>query len=488
MTLRVLIDNSGPLPDRLRELVGVDRFAKLIFKRRTLAATIEQAAAAAGLEPPDTLDSHMDWARLAEQLQGEEQSEERFLVCPAGVVAGRGSKALIAFLQQARYSPQNLVLPARGGPEWGGWALMTSAVFGHYLNARAQGNLANFFECYREQFVRLDGRLDLIDLSDEVTLLEFLSGTFDARSFNAVESHAYTVTKTSVDKAKLDREFRYHQMLPESMQMFFVRPFDFIDLGKSAIYTMERLFVPDMAVQWLHGALTEIEFRRFLDQIFCFVSSRAKRAAAPGEAENVIETLLVEKVRDRVEALKGAAAYQILRPLIDRACGSLDDLVGRYLALFGRMRRQLPTDTMVIGHGDLCFSNILYAKTNRTMKLIDPRGAASEADLWTHPYYDLAKLSHSILGNYDFVNQGMFDIHIDEDLRLRLVIDRPPPAWASTMFLGDTTRAGFSPNLVRLCEASLFISMLPLHIDRPRNVLGFIVIATRILDELERSE
>ena len=56
----------------------------------------------------------------------------------------------------------------------------------------------------------------------------------------------------------------------------------------------------------------------------------------------------------------------------------------------------------VVGHGDLCFSNMFYSKSNQYLKLIDPRGASSEHDLYTDPDYDVAKLSHSIQGRLRF--------------------------------------------------------------------------------------
>jgi hypothetical protein len=52
------------------------------------------------------------------------------------------------------------------------------------------------------------------------------------------------------------------------------------------------------------------------------------------------------------------------------------------------------------------------------------------------------------------------------------------------MFLAKLEAEGFDARATRLCEASLFISMLPLHMDRPRKVLGFAIRGASILDEL----
>ena len=43
---------------------------------------------------------------------------------------------------------------------------------------------------------------------------------------------------------------------------------------------------------------------------------------------------------------------------------------------------------------------------------------------------------------------------------------------------------GFAYELVRLYEASLFLSMLPLHIDNPHKVFGFLLNGIAILREV----
>jgi hypothetical protein len=151
-------------------------------------------------------------------------------------------------------------------------------------------------------------------------------------------------------------------------------------------------------------------------------------------------------------------------------------------------KRRSHLDTLVMGHGDLCFSNIFYSKTSQYLKLIDPRGAETESDLFTDPYYDVVKLSHSIQGAYDFINNDKFEIVIDGQLQPCLRIESPPAAWASDLFRRQLEKSEFDPDLVRLYEASLFISMLPLHIDRPRKVLAFVANAVAILNTLSNKE
>ena len=139
----------------------------------------------------------------------------------------------------------------------------------------------------------------------------------------------------------------------------------------------------------------------------------------------------------------------------------------------------------MIGHGDPCFANTLYNKSTRTLKFIDPRGALTEEELWTDPYYDIAKLSHSVCGRYDFFNNALFDIHMSEDFKPELEIDFDNTAYVE-IFKRKLKDNGFDHLSVRIYEASLFLSMLPLHMDNPLKVLGFILNVKNLLEEIEK--
>ncbi|MDZ5650606.1 hypothetical protein [Nitrospirillum sp. BR 11828] len=149
-----------------------------------------------------------------------------------------------------------------------------------------------------------------------------------------------------------------------------------------------------------------------------------------------------------------------------------------------------PSTALAIGHGDPCFSNILFDRRTGLMRLIDPRGAKSLDDAWMHPLYDLAKFSHSICGAYDFINNDLFDCQLDGQLVLRLQLqDGGSPADLRALFLEALQdRMPFGEGslfIVRAYELSLFLSMLPLHVDHPRKLAGFALTAAALIQELE---
>lgn len=121
-------------------------------------------------------------------------------------------------------------------------------------------------------------------------------------------------------------------------------------------------------------------------------------------------------------------------------------------------------------HGDFCLSNILYEPNYGFIRLIDPRGSFGNLSNKGDLRYELAKLSHSIDGNYDLYINGRFNIiktaeneyefitHIT-NYDLKSLFD----AWLKEYCKEE----GIELNHIRLIQSLLFLSMIPLHSDRP---------------------
>jgi hypothetical protein len=481
--LQVIFDDRLDVPEEIRTAIGVEHFGDLVFRRRSWLETMRGLVREAGWLPPVCLRGYADVNQLLDSLRRVD-NETLFLICPSHLFPTCGQESLSTFLRQVEYAPTALYIILQDERGRRGWALMNASLLRQFFAHPADEDPDIFFEQQGETFVHVPDRLRLIDLSDEPVLQEFMSGQFDARHFNAVERDNYTVVKKSKDRAKLKREFDLYRLVPPIMQTYLIQPFDFRDDGDVASYRMERVGIPNMSLQWVHGGLQAHEFKRFLAHIFHFLSVRPQRPIVRSEAAALCDALYVEKVQTRIAMLKALPEYRQLAPLLDRACGGIDELVGRYLDMYVRMRKRAAFGVSVIGHGDLCFSNIFYSKTNQYLKLIDPRGAENEHDLYTDPYYDVAKLSHSIQGRYDFINHGKFNVAIDDALRPVVLIEDQSSSWATESFRSQLKKSGFDPELTRFYEASLFISMLPLHIDRPLKVLAFAATAVAILDSL----
>jgi thiamine kinase-like enzyme len=249
---------------------------------------------------------------------------------------------------------------------------------------------------------------------------------------------------------------------------------------------MERYNFTDVAIRWTHQAITIKDFDSMLDKLFYFINKRAVKSVDPSTYNEVKTELYLNKVITRVNQLKNAANYDLIANYIASGTkfSDIDGIVEFYRLNYEKIAKTVSlSPQLVVGHGDLCFSNILYDKDTTTLKLIDPKGALVEDELWTDPYYDVAKLSHSVCGYYDYINSGMVDIGVSESLELELIFDVKVDLYQER-FKEYLKENGFDYKLVRLLEASLFLSMLPLHMDHPQKVLAQILNAVRILKEI----
>ncbi|MGW1006573.1 NTP transferase domain-containing protein [Streptomyces sp. NPDC002520] len=137
-------------------------------------------------------------------------------------------------------------------------------------------------------------------------------------------------------------------------------------------------------------------------------------------------------------------------------------------------------------HGDLNFSNILYCEHPRTFRLLDPRGEFGGTGPLGDARYDAAKLRHSYAGMYDAAVHGLYRLETvgPEEFTFSL---GPSRAIARRAVDAALRKVGFSLREVRVIEASLFFSMLPLHDDDPQRQWVFYLRALQLLHELTPS-
>lgn len=463
----VIYDDSRKPNQDIRNITGKKSFGNTIFKRISLEARMEQrmlshAPVAQFLKCP-----------LPKQMELTDGQVVFLLFSDFGI---RNEKELGILLEKACYINENYRVVCEGRV-----AAVIYTDYEQYLRSPGEKAIENFEKIETEAFV---------DLSNVNHFRQFITSGFDARFFNALSGDDYTVVKSSNNVEKLRAEYEFYKLLPDEMKMWFVMPFDFKETPSSASYTMERYHMTDLAIRYVHGALEEEEFCDIMEKLFHFISLRKEKQVSLQEYEQEAKALYIDKVEQRIEMLKKLPQFETLEALLKSgtAYQGIDEIVLRYRKLYEKITQLKHfKQVLVAGHGDLCFSNILYSHDASILRLIDPRGALDEASLYMNPYYDLAKLSHSICGCYDYFNSDQFEIVMDEAMQFHLSVDCDNEKYVS-IFKKYLEKYELDYRLVRLYEASLFISMLPLHIDREKKVFAFILNAVRILEELEEMD
>lgn len=476
----LIFDDREIVSGDVRNLVGHRRYGEIVFKRKTL---IQHFIDAMPIQVSNNFIHLRNADDLSELRRTLETSSESTAVC---VVAGRAGfrqlqhlnqlmermpyaeedfidrlyKPLIIFLQNAHFLVEN----------WSAFAVNPL----HKWDRAWQG-----FQRVRS--------IEPLDLSNIRDFLSFTCDSTATRHFNEVQIDTYFYTKRSTDKRKMLAEYSFYNFVPESMRPWLIQPFDYQDEGERASYKMMRYYLADAALQWVHGAFESDTFEPFVERILFFLASRPQQLRNKEDVACVAKKLFVDKLKERVREFLSIERGRGINDLVKSAAPRLElnNQVERYLRLYDRHQKSFEQPYLVVGHGDPCFSNILYDQQRYLLKLIDPKGAISQDEIWTHPLYDLCKISHSVMGDYDFINNGLYEVGFTEESALKLNLTQNDMSSLKQLFLKSIVAQGYNAKSMRLGEASLFLSMLPLHIDHPKKIMAFLVTAGKILDEIE---
>lgn len=307
-----------------------------------------------------------------------------------------------------------------------------------------------------------------------------------ARAFNSLQITHNTVRKRSADIFKMEAEAGWFETVPPAVQPYTARLLEKEQQSQSAFYTTEYQYAPNLAEIYVFGQVGRATWKKILTSSTEFLEiCAATTGQRPREA--YLQQLMGKKTVGRLERFAKETGFDIERDLSykGRPMPSLVKIAGELEALIS-FDTDAPSTLM---HGDFCFSNILYNSRNNRISVIDPRGYVFDGkhEIYGDFRYDMAKYAHSVDGLYDFILAGRYDLTqsgaYDFDLEFGTSAHR---RWLQDSF-ADMTIEGVSAGSqdVRAIMISLFVSMLPLHADRPNRQKAFIANALRLYALLE---
>jgi hypothetical protein len=333
--------------------------------------------------------------------------------------------------------------------------------------------------------VRHADAADWLDFGHLTTFFQSRLAVTTARAFNTVRIDGLTARKSSDDTAKMQAEAHWLQAAPPSVQIYCARLLGFgLEQGR-AFYETEYEFLPVLSELFVHGAVAKQPWLRIVGSCEDFLSALAA-TRGEGCGDRALTALAVDKTLARLETFARTTGARMTQPLSyeGRPCPSLLQIAERLTEAFdlrsGRFECAM--------HGDLCFSNILWDSRVRRIKAIDPRGSVGRGpSLYGDLRYDLAKLAHSVVGRYDQIVAGRYALEVnggDHALAFDSVACQPWLEGALADLSVDGVGGLSEP--VRGVSASLFLSMLPLHADRPDRQRAFVANALRLWRDLDR--
>lgn len=317
------------------------------------------------------------------------------------------------------------------------------------------------------------------------------------RVFNELAVENHLLLKASDDTAKMRSEAHWYEALPQTLQLHVPRYCGRADRNHRAGYALEYLYAPILSDLAAFGTLPLASWLEIiqacfelLDKFHAIHPPEGSPEASEAFAARFFEDVIVGKTRSRL------AAFAQEGGLPADARITLDGVTHPPLAevaeaLIARIQPTRAEDVR-FWHGDLFFGNMFYDFTAQRVLCIDPRGqlASGQPCLYGDLRYDLAKLAHSIVGHYDRILLGRSRLIEDGPHDWRLEIDVPPhQADLEAIFMSFVTvTCGVEPEELLSMTALLFLSMLPLHHDRPDLQRHFLAMGLRLAARVQEGQ
>jgi hypothetical protein len=350
-------------------------------------------------------------------------------------------------------------------------------------------NFANGLNKYHEKLGLVSSySVDWLDFGHVNTYYNSKANFTTQRDFNELTITSDWIEKSSVKNSKIAAEANWFEKLPYSLRGFIPQYLGSNNEQGKVSYKLEYLHQTALNELYVFSELPV----HIWDQIFAscvkFFKKCSLEYAPAAEPANEITELFGKKTQARLNeyceenninlnALWLFNGEQIsLQQIIDESNIHLPD-------------NKLNRATVL--HGDFCFSNILFDFRSNRIKTIDPRGTTQNGELTIYGdiRYDIAKLSHSVIGMYDWIIAGCHSttivgneifFHLEENGKHKEIQQH---------FI-ELIEKEFSLSSVQLMamQIQLFLSMLPLHKDDLYRQKGLFANAFRLYELMKRLE
>lgn len=306
------------------------------------------------------------------------------------------------------------------------------------------------------------------------------------RSFNELLITRRIVVKSSGNINKIEAEANWFEQCPPTVRLHTPAFIEKKSINKKFSYSLEYLHLPTLADLFVFGKLSIQVWDHIFSAIDEVLIAFSKEVAPPDTLERV-QGLYGEKTFERLTEYSLATGVDITSPC--RFNGSWLPSIQK-IASIALSEIPVATEKMLsLVHGDFCFSNLLYDHRADLIRIIDPRGidAHGRQFRFGDARYDIAKLYHSVVGRYDHIIAGHYRIQRQGPLdftfslpasnHYKLIED----LFISRQFSGLKINQSAAPAICIL----LFLSMLPLHADRPDRQQALLANSLRLFLKLD---
>lgn len=305
-----------------------------------------------------------------------------------------------------------------------------------------------------------------------------------SREFNSLEFDDLfgTITKRSLNTEKFIAEIKWQLNLPKKLQALAPRVLDY-EIGTNPYVTMEFYSYPTLAEIWLFSELNDKIYFTIIDKLFAILEL-FKRHQKVVLIDDYIDMYYIKTIKRLSDIDNGDLIRLMQTEYISINNKKLKNWILLKDEILKKIQNLYNENDNCFIHGDFCLSNILYDLRSGIVRLIDPRGiwgSTKNGDI----KYDIAKLRHSICGDYDYIVNDLFKIDFvsisTADIKYTLFnADRE----AVKAYFDKRLEKVYDINQIKFIEGLLFLSMVSLHKDSHHRQLLMYLKAIELLNEV----
>lgn len=303
------------------------------------------------------------------------------------------------------------------------------------------------------------------------------------RAFNELNiSERFVEKHSKTNNRKILAEGKWFESLPMALRLHTPHLLELIEDINEARYKLEYLYLLPLSDLYVFSKLPVKQWKSVFEAINSALEDFSNHSSSNSDIDlEQFDSLYSPKTMERLEQFYKQRGNEFKSKTF-----FISELEKSFTL------EQLATDTakyisktqksdIAISHGDFCFSNILYDSRVGCIKCIDPRGMLpnGEMSVYGDKRYDLAKLYHSVIGLYDFIIAGQFTIESSSEIDFP-VLGEIDPNLSDYFRASILDKTAYKESEILAITIQLFISMLPLHSDRPERQDAFIANAIRL--------
>lgn len=311
------------------------------------------------------------------------------------------------------------------------------------------------------------------------------------RSFNELTINPLFIEKSSIKNLKIKAEANWFDSLPAMLKSYTPQYLGHseTDDGKFS-YRLEYLHNTALNELFVFSEMPSVIWDDIFEHCLNFIQDCNSEVAPQHAISQNADQLFGDKTLERLEEFKTSKKFKLSDTWFfnDGLSISVEQIL---LESEKYLPSRKPSSTLM--HGDFCFSNILYDFRANRIKTIDPRGVTPAGDITIYgdTRYDLAKLSHSILGMYDWIVAGYHQTDVDWDnKRINISISGELKHKDAQSKFIDMVNKKYGLTAINLyaMQLQLFLSMLPLHADDKYRQAGLFANVFRLYQIMKRYE